>query len=71
MGEAVLTRDFVDHYETLQISPNARAETVHGVYRVLAQMYQARARDPKGRSVEGRHAFVPIEFRPPRLRIVR
>jgi curved DNA-binding protein CbpA len=30
---------FVDHYETLQISPNARAETIQRVYRLLAQMY--------------------------------
>ena len=34
-----MTRDFVDHYETLQISPNARAETIQRVYRLLAQMY--------------------------------
>jgi curved DNA-binding protein CbpA len=34
-----LRNDFVDHYETLQISPNARAETVQRVYRLLAQMY--------------------------------
>ena len=27
----------VDHYETLQISPNAEPETVHRVYRLLAQ----------------------------------
>jgi curved DNA-binding protein CbpA len=27
----------VDHYETLQISPNADPETIHRVYRLLAQ----------------------------------
>jgi curved DNA-binding protein len=26
-----------DHYETLQISPNAEADTIHRVYRLLAQ----------------------------------
>jgi curved DNA-binding protein CbpA len=30
---------FVDHYETLQISPNAEPETIHRVYRILAQRY--------------------------------
>lgn len=30
---------FVDYYEVLQISPNARPETVQRVYRLLAQMY--------------------------------
>jgi curved DNA-binding protein CbpA len=30
---------FVDYYETLQISPNADAETIHRVYRILAQRY--------------------------------
>jgi curved DNA-binding protein len=30
---------FVDHYETLQISPNADQDTVHRVYRLLAQRY--------------------------------
>jgi curved DNA-binding protein CbpA len=30
---------FVDHYETLQISPNAEPETVQRVYRMLAQRY--------------------------------
>ena len=29
----------VDHYETLQISVNAEPETVHRVYRLLAQRY--------------------------------
>jgi curved DNA-binding protein CbpA len=36
----VLKKDsFIDHYETLQISPNARPETIQRVYRLLAQMY--------------------------------
>ncbi len=30
---------FVDHYEALQISPNADQETVHRVYRLLAQRF--------------------------------
>jgi curved DNA-binding protein CbpA len=30
---------FTDYYEILQISPNAQAETIHRVYRLLAQMY--------------------------------
>jgi curved DNA-binding protein CbpA len=30
---------FVDYYEVLQISPNAMPETVHRVYRILAQLY--------------------------------
>lgn len=30
---------FVDYYETLQISPNADPETVHRVFRILAQRY--------------------------------
>jgi curved DNA-binding protein CbpA len=29
----------VDHYETLQISPNADPDTVHRVYRLLAQRF--------------------------------
>src|SRR5436190_17910481 len=29
----------VDHYETLQISSNAEPETIHRVYRLLAQRY--------------------------------
>jgi curved DNA-binding protein CbpA len=28
-----------DHYETLQISPNADPDTIHRVYRLLAQRY--------------------------------
>jgi curved DNA-binding protein len=30
---------FVDHYESLQISPNADSETIHRVYRILAQRF--------------------------------
>lgn len=30
---------FADHYEVLQISPNAQPETVQRVYRLLAQIY--------------------------------
>jgi hypothetical protein len=32
-------RPFVDHYETLQLSPSADAETVERVYRLLAKRY--------------------------------
>lgn len=28
---------FLDHYETMQISPNADLDTIHRVYRILAQ----------------------------------
>ena len=31
--------DFVDYYELLQISPNAEPETIHRVYKMLAQRY--------------------------------
>ena len=30
---------FIDHYETLQLSPNASAEMIERVYRVLAKRY--------------------------------
>src|SRR5690242_200070 len=30
---------FVDFYETLQVSPNADSDTIHRVYRILAQRY--------------------------------
>src|SRR5580658_10216590 len=30
---------FVDYYEALQISPNADSDTVHRVYRILAQRF--------------------------------
>ena len=30
---------FIDYYEVLQISPNAHPETIHRVYRLLAQHY--------------------------------
>ena len=33
------TGPFVDYYEALQISPNADQETVHRVYRLLAQRF--------------------------------
>ena len=32
-------RPFVDHYETLQVSPNADPDTIHRVYRILAQRF--------------------------------
>jgi curved DNA-binding protein len=32
-----MTDDVVDYYEALQISPNAEPETIHRVYRLLAQ----------------------------------
>jgi len=35
----VSNANFVDHYETLQLSPNAAAETVERVYRMLAKRY--------------------------------
>jgi curved DNA-binding protein CbpA len=33
------TPELPDHYELLQISPNAEPETIHRVYRLLAQRY--------------------------------
>lgn len=33
------TVPFVDHYETLEISPNANAETIERIFRHLAQRY--------------------------------
>jgi curved DNA-binding protein CbpA len=35
----VTNDNFADYYETLQINPNAQPETIHRVYRLLAQMY--------------------------------
>jgi curved DNA-binding protein len=35
----VTAEPFVDHYETLEISPTAQPETIHRVYRLLAQLY--------------------------------
>jgi len=35
----VPAQPFVDHYETMQISPNADLETIHRVYRILAQRF--------------------------------
>jgi len=35
----VTERPFVDHYEVLQLSPNANSETVERVYRLLAKRY--------------------------------
>jgi curved DNA-binding protein len=32
-------RDFVDFYEALQVSPSAEPETIHRVYRLLAQRW--------------------------------
>ena len=31
--------DFLDYYEILQISPNAEAETIHRVFRILAARF--------------------------------
>jgi hypothetical protein len=37
--ESMQSPAFVDHYETLQISPNADPDTIHRVYRILAQRF--------------------------------
>ncbi|MCS7023363.1 MAG: DnaJ domain-containing protein [Bryobacteraceae bacterium] len=37
--EQASATDFVDYYELLQISPNAEAETIQRVFRMLAQRY--------------------------------
>ena len=34
-----MTQPFVDHYEVLQLSPNATADTLERVYRLLAKRY--------------------------------
>jgi curved DNA-binding protein CbpA len=34
-----LAQEFIDYYEVLEISPNAQPETIHRVYRLLAQAY--------------------------------
>jgi curved DNA-binding protein CbpA len=47
--------DFVDYYEVLQISPNADPETVHRVYRLLAQRFHP---DHKHTSDAGRFRAV-------------
>lgn len=36
---------FIDHYETMQISPNADLDTIHRVYRILAQRLHPDNRD--------------------------
>ena len=35
----MLLDDFVDYYEVMQISPNADSDTLHRVYRILAQRF--------------------------------
>jgi curved DNA-binding protein CbpA len=42
---------FVDHYEVLQISPNAQAETIQRVYRLLAQLYHPDNKETGDQSV--------------------
>lgn len=37
--------EFVDYYELLQVSPNAEAETIQRVFRLLAQRYHPDNRD--------------------------
>jgi curved DNA-binding protein CbpA len=39
IGRTVAENPSVDHYETLQISPNADADTVQRVFRMLAQRF--------------------------------
>ena len=39
------SQPFVDHYETLQISPHADLDTIHRVYRILAQRVHPDNRD--------------------------
>jgi curved DNA-binding protein CbpA len=35
----VMSDQLIDHYEVLQVSPSAELETIHRVYRLLAQRY--------------------------------
>jgi curved DNA-binding protein CbpA len=39
LGDTVATSDFVDYYETLEISPNANSETIERIFRYFAQRY--------------------------------
>jgi curved DNA-binding protein CbpA len=41
----MLQESFADYYEVLQVSPNAQAETVQRVYRLLAQLYHPDNKD--------------------------
>jgi curved DNA-binding protein CbpA len=38
-------REFIDYYEILQVSPSAEPETIHRVYRLLAQRWHPDNRD--------------------------
>ena len=49
------TDSFVDHYEVLQISPNAQPETIQRVYRMLAQMYH-----PDNKDTGNPESFEPV-----------
>jgi curved DNA-binding protein len=55
----VTAEAFEDYYETLQISPNAEAETIHRVYRILAQRYHPDNRETGNTPAfrEATHAF--------------
>jgi DnaJ-class molecular chaperone len=40
-------RDFVDFYEVLQVSASAEPETIHRVYRLLAQRWHPDNRETR------------------------
>jgi curved DNA-binding protein CbpA len=39
MGDTVAASQFIDYYETLEISPNANSETIERIFRYFAQRY--------------------------------
>jgi hypothetical protein len=47
----VSSNQAADYYEILQISPNAEPETVHRVFRLLAQRFHAKLRQERWRLV--------------------
>jgi curved DNA-binding protein CbpA len=55
-----LAHDFIDYYEILEISPNAQPETIHRVYRLLAQSYHP---DNQDTGDTGRFSLVLESYR--------
>lgn len=55
MEDVLRTESFVDHYEVLQVSPNAQPDTIQRVYRMLAQMYH-----PDNKDTGDLEAFEPV-----------
>jgi curved DNA-binding protein CbpA len=51
---------YVDHYEALQVSPTADPETIHRIYRLLAQRFHP---DNKETGSEGRFRIIHEAYR--------